>query len=39
LFHPAAALYDVRLKDTMFEDVKMLRELLDGREVVAQPIS
>ena len=39
LFHPAAALYDVRLKSTMFDDVKMLKELLDGREVVAQPIS
>ena len=39
LYHPAAALYDVRLKTTMFEDVKVLKELLDGREVVAQPIS
>jgi uracil-DNA glycosylase family 4 len=39
LYHPAAALYDVRLKDTMFEDVKLLRELLDGKEIVAQPIS
>ena len=39
LFHPAAALYDVRLRNTMFKDVKMLRELLDGREVTAQSIS
>ena len=39
LYHPAAALYDVRLKTTMFEDVKMLKELLDGREIAAQAIS
>jgi len=38
LFHPAAALYDVRLRDTMFEDMKKLKELLDGKEVAAQPI-
>jgi uracil-DNA glycosylase len=38
LYHPAAALYDVRLKDTMFKDVKLLRELLDGKEIAAQPI-
>jgi uracil-DNA glycosylase family 4 len=39
LYHPAAALYDVRLKDTMFEDIKLLRELLDGTEIAAQPIT
>jgi uracil-DNA glycosylase family 4 len=38
LYHPAAALYDVRLKDTMLQDMKLLRELLDGKEIVAQPV-
>jgi len=38
LYHPAAALYDVRLRETMFEDMKLLRELLDGKEIVVKPI-
>jgi uracil-DNA glycosylase len=38
LYHPAAALYDARLKDTMFEDVKLLRGLLDGKEIAAHAI-
>ena len=38
LYHPAAALYDVRLKETMLGDMKLLRELLDGKEIVVKPI-
>jgi len=30
LYHPAAALYNPRLKDTLFEDFKKIKEVIEG---------
>ncbi|HZD11965.1 MAG TPA: uracil-DNA glycosylase [Candidatus Binatus sp.] len=38
LYHPAAALYDDRLRETLFTDIKALRLLLDGGIVEVAPI-
>lgn len=31
LYHPAAALYDHSLRDTMFQDIQILKQLLEGK--------
>ncbi len=38
LYHPAAALYDGRLEETLFEDVRILRQLIDKSEAVSATV-
>jgi len=34
MYHPAAALYDASLKETIFHDFQILKQLLENRETL-----
>ena len=37
MYHPAAALYDASLKETIFHDFKILKQLLENKETLNTP--
>lgn len=39
MYHPAAALYDPGLKDQLLQDFRVLKEILEGRNVKNQLLS